>query len=134
MRFTIPEVELQFRATRGGGPGGQHVNKTSTRVEVRWDITHSPSLEPDRRARAVAALGRRVHGDGTIRVVAAARRSQRQNREAAVKRLEALVNRALAVPKPRRPTRRPRTAEEVRLQDKKRHAEKKQRRRPPVDE
>jgi ribosome-associated protein len=126
----VPDAELSFRSSRAGGPGGQHVNKASTRVEVRWDVLHSPSLDEARRRLLLKRLGSRISASGILRVVASGRRSQLQNRLAAVERLRALVARALHEAPPRRPTRPPRTARERRLAQKRRRAELKARRRP----
>ena len=119
-RFQVPADELIFRASRAGGPGGQHVNKTSTRVEALWDVVHSPGLDPPRRARLLERLRGRMDAGGVLRVVAAERRSQRQNRLAAAARLQALVNDALYDPPTRKPTRPPRAARERRLEQKRR--------------
>jgi ribosome-associated protein len=127
-RFHVPEGELVFRASRAGGPGGQHVNKASTRVEVLWDVTHCPSLDPARRTRLLERLRSRVDAAGVLRVVAAERRSQRQNRLAAIARLQALVDEALYDPPPRKRTRRPHHAQERRLRQKRRRADIKARR------
>lgn len=121
-RFHVPAAELVFRATRAGGPGGQHVNKTSTRVEVLWDVVHSPGLDPPRRARLRERLQTRMDAAGVLRVVAAERRSQRLNRLAAVERLQALVDDALYDPPARKRTRPPRRARERRLEQKRRRS------------
>jgi ribosome-associated protein len=134
MAFTIPETELAIRATRAGGPGGQHVNKASTRIEILWDAARSPSLRPDERSRVLSRLANRLDAAGRVRVVAAAHRSQRQNLADARARLDALVERALHVAKPRKATRPHRGAVEARLQSKhRRGARKRDRTRPPDD-
>lgn len=120
--LAIPRTELAFRASRAGGPGGQHVNTSSTRVEVTWNVTRSPSLDDAQRARLLAALARRLDSEGTIRVVASDSRSQRQNRERAEARLAELLRGALTVRKTRKATRPTRAAKEKRLQAKKRKA------------
>jgi ribosome-associated protein len=130
----IPRSELNVRATRSGGPGGQHVNTSSTRIEITWDVTRTRALTEDERARVVARLGARVSDEGTVRVVASDSRSQRQNREHAEARLGHLLRRALAVPKARKRTRAPRAAVEARLEGKRRQAERKRRRRVKSDE
>ncbi len=126
---SIPQSELNVRATRSGGPGGQHVNTSSTRIEITWDVTRTRALTDDERARVVTRLGARVSADGTVRVVASDSRSQRQNRQHAETRLSDLIRRALAVPRPRKRTRVPRGAVEARLEGKRRHGERKRRRR-----
>jgi ribosome-associated protein len=131
----IPDDELEFRATRAGGPGGQHVNTSSTRVEVRWNVETSRQLGPAQRARLRLKLGSRIDAEGWLRVVAADTRSQTRNREAAVERLRGLVERALAVPRPRRPTRVPAAERHRRLETKRRRgATKRDRRRIQDDE
>jgi ribosome-associated protein len=123
--FVVPDDELEFRATRSGGPGGQHVNTSSTRVEVRWNVRESPSLSQDQRARLLRRLATRLDARGTLRVVVGARRSQKQNRETAVERLNALVREALKVRKPRKKTKPSRAAVERRLREKKERSERK---------
>lgn len=133
-RVTIARDELVVRATRSGGPGGQHVNTSATRIEVLWNPSTSPSLGEGERQRVTARLASRLDGSGFVRVVASEHRSQRQNREAAEARLADLVRRALAVPKRRVKTRTPRAAIERRLSDKKRRSEQKRDRRLSSDE
>ncbi len=130
MAFQIPESELTFRATRAGGPGGQHVNKASTRVEVVWDVAHSEALSEPERMRVLARLAGRIDGRGRLRVAADDSRSQARNRDAAVERLNALVAQALRVPKPRKKTRPSKATKERRLTEKRRRgAIKRERRR-----
>lgn len=125
----IPRSELSARASRAGGAGGQHVNTSSTRVEVLWNPATSRALAPDERARVAERLAARLDADGRVRVVASDTRSQKQNRELAEARLADLVRRALAVPKKRKATRPTRASTERRLEGKKREAEKKRERR-----
>ena len=125
----IPRAELNVRATRSGGPGGQHVNTSSTRIEITWDVTRTRALTEDERARAMARLGARVSEEGTVRVVASDSRSQRQNRERAEARLADLIRGALSVRKARKRTRVPRGAVEARLEGKRRQGERKRQRR-----
>jgi len=135
MPLPIPLHELTFRASRAGGPGGQHVNTSSTRVELWWDALRSPSLADTERALVLSALGHRLDARGGLRLVSAATRSQLQNREAVIERLQRLVAAAIVPPKPRKKTRPPRAAGERRLEAKKRRsATKAKRRQPPADE
>ena len=127
--LTIPRAEVAFRASRAGGPGGQHVNTSSTRVELLWDLTHSTAVTDDVRARLLEKLAPRLDADGMVRVVASDRRSQSQNRDAAAERLAEVVRRALMVPKKRRPTRPTAASREQRLADKRRRRERKRSRR-----
>ena len=128
-RLRVPRAEFEFRASRAGGPGGQHVNTSSTRVEVRWQIAISAALTDEQRERLLRKLGRRVDSTGTLRVVSDSRRSQLQNREAALERLQELVAAALVVPKTRRATRPTRASKERRLADKRHRARRKSERR-----
>lgn len=127
----VPHAELEFRASRSGGPGGQHVNTSATRVELWWDIAGSPTLTEEQRGRLLERLATRLHGEGRLRVVASSSRSQLRNRETATERLRELVARALEVPKVRRPTRPSRAARAARLEAKRRRAAAKRDRRPP---
>jgi ribosome-associated protein len=127
--LSIPRHELAVRASRAGGAGGQHVNTSSTRVELEWSVARSRALSDLQRERLAVALRTRLTADGTLRVVASERRSQAQNRDAAEGRLAALVRRGLAVPKRRRPTRPTRASVERRLEDKRQRGERKRRRR-----
>ncbi len=133
-RVRIPLAELSFRATRSGGPGGQHVNTSSTRVELWWSLEASPSLTVEERARVRARLGARVTEDGWLRVVSAATRSQAQNRLLAQERFVELLRGALHVPKSRRPTRPSRAVKERRLQSKRHQSERKRERRRRADD
>ena len=121
-QLAIPRSELQYRATRSGGPGGQHVNTSSTRIELLWDLTGSKAITDEERARLRAKLVSRLDSNGRVRVVANGRRSQRQNRRDAEERLAALIKYALRVPKKRRPTKPTRAAKERRLAEKKRRS------------
>ena len=103
--IAIPAAELEFRASRASGPGGQGVNTTDSRVELRFDVAGSPSLPPEARERALRRLGPRLDSSGVLRVVAQAQRSQLANRRAATERFAELMANALATPRPRRPTR-----------------------------
>lgn len=132
--FVIPRHELSIRATRAGGPGGQHVNTSSTRIELLWNLERSRAPSDEQRVRLREKLASRLDADGNVRVVASAFRSQLRNREDAEERLAALVRRALQVPKVRRKTRPHRGAVEARLQSKRQASEKKRRRRDTSDE
>jgi ribosome-associated protein len=127
--LSIPRSELEFRATRAGGPGGQHVNTSSTRIELLWDLARSAAISDETRERLIAKLGSRLDAEGRVRIVASEHRSQLQNRIAAEKRLAEVVARALVVPKKRRPTRPTRAAKERRISEKKRRSETKRNRR-----
>jgi len=131
MSFTVPLDEIEFRASRSSGPGGQHVNTASTRVEARWNVVESAALTDPQRRRLLDKLGSRIDSNGVLRVVAGERRSQLRNRDAAVERLNRLVQRALHTPKLRKKTKPSRAATEKRIEQKRRRGAQKQRRRPP---
>lgn len=128
-RITIPRAELQTRASRAGGAGGQHVNKTSSRIEIRWNVRTTTALGDAERQRVLEKLAARLDGEGNVRVVSSEMRSQLQNRERAEQRLAELVRKALVVPKARKKTKPSRASKEKRLEEKKRKSEKKANRR-----
>ena len=123
--LSIPRSELDVRVSRSSGAGGQHVNKTSSRVEIFWTIVHSRALNDEQRARLTAKLSSRMTTDGSVRVVASDMRSQTRNRELAEERLAELIRRALIVPRKRRATKPTAASREARLESKKRHSSKK---------
>lgn len=129
----VPAADLHWRFSRAGGPGGQGVNTTDSRVELSVDLRHAALREPDR-ARLLDRLGARLH-DGVLTVVAADDRSQRRNRRAARQRLAALLREALAPDPPdRRPTTPSRAARRRRLEAKRRQGAVKALRRRPGNE
>jgi ribosome-associated protein len=132
--LSIPRNELDVRVSRASGAGGQHVNKTSSRVEIFWSVLGSRALTEEQRARLMAKLASRLTTEGSIRVVASDMRSQSRNRDLAEERLADLVRQALIVPRKRRATKPTRAAKEARLESKKRHSTKKRdRRSTPLD-
>ena len=102
--IAIPDEEIQERFVRASGPGGQHVNKTSTAVELRFDVRNSPSLPDAVKARLEKLAGSRLTLDGILVLFAQGARSQEMNRQEAKARLAELILRATERPKPRRPT------------------------------
>jgi ribosome-associated protein len=118
----VPVAELEFRASRASGPGGQGVNTTDSRVELRFDLAGSPSLPPEAKERALRRLGPRLDSGGVLRVVAQAQRSQLANRRAAMERFAELLAAALYTPRPRRPTRPTRAAAARRAETKRRRS------------
>lgn len=127
--LSIPRSELEFRATRSGGPGGQHVNTSSTRIELLWNLLTTRALSDEQRERVRQRLASRTDADGFIRVVSSESRSQLRNREAAESRLTEILRRALLKPRKRIPTRPSRASREARLKDKRMRGEKKRMRR-----
>jgi ribosome-associated protein len=132
--LSIPVEELEFRVSRASGPGGQGVNTTDSRVELRFDVASSSSLSQTQRARLLQRLRGRVDTHGVLRVVAQAHRSQLRNRQAAIERFQELLAEALRPRRPRIPTA-PSAAARARRQALKRQqsARKQARRPPPVD-
>lgn len=104
-QLTLPRREIGYRYSHSSGPGGQHVNKSETQVELVWDVRNSPSLSEEQRALIMTALARRIDGEGVLHLVAGGTRSQERNRQAVTERLARLLAAALHPPRPRRPTR-----------------------------
>jgi ribosome-associated protein len=125
----LPLSELRFQASRSGGPGGQHVNTSSTRVELWWDLPASPALTPQQRHTLLTRLATRLTEDGQLRIVSSETRSQTRNKDAAIARLQDLLAEALRPVKPRRKTKPSRAVKERRLQDKRQRSERKRDRR-----
>ena len=127
----VPDDELSWRFSRSGGPGGQHVNTTDSRAELRWDVVHSRALSPVLRERVLEHLERRLTG-GVLVIAASEYKSQLRNREAALTRFVALLDAALAPPGPaRRATRPSRGSRRRRAESERQRREvKAQRRRP----
>ena len=122
---SIPRDELDVRVSRSSGAGGQHVNKTSSRVEIFWNVLSSRALNDEQRTRLRQKLASRLTSEGSIRVVASDMRSQSRNRELAEQRLAELIARSLIIPKKRKPTKPTKAAKEARLESKRRHSSKK---------
>ena len=110
----IEDDEIQEKAARASGPGGQHVNKTSTAIELRFDVRGSPSLPEPVRARLYKLSGNRLTMDGVVVLVAQEHRSQEMNRQAAIERLLDLVREAAKPPPPPRKKTRPTYASKLR--------------------
>jgi ribosome-associated protein len=132
--LSIPLAELRYRAVRAGGPGGQHVNTSSTKVELEFDVGASAALSEEQRARILERLATRIDAGGTLRLASASSRSQHQNREDVTARLARLLGDALRERKPRRKTKVPRAAKEARLKEKKHRSDVKKHRGPVGDE
>jgi ribosome-associated protein len=124
-RAVIPKREISFRLSRSGGPGGQHVNKTETRVELMFDVKNSPSLNDRDRETALTELSGYADTSGVIHITVDTHRSQLRNKEESVERLVLLLRKALAPKRHRIPTNIPRAQRETRLRAKKVRGERK---------
>ncbi len=116
---SIPLAELSYRFSRSSGPGGQHVQKSSTRVELLFDVANSPSLTDAQRAKVMSRLAGHIDSAGVLHLTAQSERSQLRNREEVTARLESLLRQALKRRKRRRPTRPTLESREQRLRKKK---------------
>jgi len=125
------EQELKFSFSPRGGPGGQHVNKTSTQVELRFHVPSSECLSGDEKRRILQKLKNRITQDGEFILTSSDTRSQMKNRDEVLEKFYQLLEQALHRPKKRKPTKPSKTAKKKRLEKKKQHAEKKSRRKPP---
>jgi ribosome-associated protein len=125
---TIPLAEVELRASRSSGPGGQHANVTASRVEAIFDVAASRALDDEQKRRVTARLG------PVVRATAQDTRSQARNRELALERLRARLSSALTVQRPRRATRPSAAARRKRVEGKRRRGDvKRARRRPDAD-
>jgi len=129
--YMVPAGDLEWRFDPSGGPGGQHANRVSSRVELRFNLQGSGAFPAELRDQMVQKLGNRAP-EGVVRVVAAESRSQWRNRQAARRRLASLLEESMRKPRKRRPTKPGRAARERRLAEKKRRSEKKAGRRSPT--
>jgi ribosome-associated protein len=116
----IPLAELDFQFSRSGGPGGQHVNRSATQVELTFDVANSPSLTEAQRARILSQLKSYIDSRGILHLSSQTTRSQHRNRAEVIERFQNLLRRALHIPKRRVPTRPPAQVKERRLAEKRR--------------
>jgi ribosome-associated protein len=129
----LPQAEVHYRTMRSSGPGGQHVNKVETQVELLFDVARSPSLTEAQRRRILSQLKNLIDQDGMLHLTAQSERSQLRNREIVTARFQAVLAAALRVPKKRRPTKPTAASKTKRLESKKRRGQVKQLRRSTFD-
>jgi ribosome-associated protein len=128
---SVPEAELELRSARSSGPGGQSVNTTDSKVELRWNVATSTALSEAQRSRLLERLATRLTTDGVLILTGSEHKSQHRNREAVLARFRAIVGEALVPPRQRRRTRPTRASKERRLRSKKHRSELKRLRQPP---
>jgi len=131
-RISVPLGELKFTASRSSGPGGQNVNKVSTRVTLLFDVANSPSLSGQEKELIMSRLPTRINKQGVLRVVSQKYRTQTSNRNAAVERFASLLRESLQEALPRKRGRIPRAAKVRRLADKRHRSRIKEQRSKPV--
>jgi len=120
--------EFTITASRSSGPGGQNVNKVSTKVELRFDIVHSTLLSDEEKEIIQTRLTSKINSEGEIILVSQSERSQLQNKENVIEKFYVLLDKALTPVKKRKPTKPSRAAKEKRLEEKRIQSEKKDRR------
>lgn len=119
-QIVIPESELQFDFLRASGPGGQNVNKVSSAVQLRFDVSNSPSLEPEVKERLAKLAGKRLTEAGVLVIEARNHRTQEANRQEALRRFTGLVRQAARKPRKRLKTKPTLESQQKRLENKKR--------------
>lgn len=127
--LSIPLAELSFRYSRSSGPGGQHAQKSSTRVELLFDVANSPSLGDTQRTKVLERLAGYIDSAGVLHLISQSERSQLRNKEDVVARFQTLMRKALKRRKRRKPSRPTAESKERRLQDKKQRSQTKKMRR-----
>ena len=126
--LTIPEAELRWTAVRASGPGGQNVNKVSSKIDLRFDFEDCATLTDELKSRLRVKAAARLDAEGQIQITSQLTRNQSDNLEDAREKLAALLRSALLKPKARRKTKPSRAKKARRVADKRVHAEKKQNR------
>ena len=119
------KAELKFTTSRSGGPGGQSVNKLNTKVTLRWDVLNSPAINDDQRWQIANKLAKVINNDGVVVITAHSNRSQLQNKEEVISKLQNLLRQAFTIRKARKPTKPTKASVKRRLDDKKKLSRKK---------
>lgn len=125
------EKEFIFNTSRSGGPGGQHANKVETSVELRFNIHNSEIITDEEKERLLEKLSNKITKEGDLIITAETRRSQIMNKEESIEKFYSTIENALKKPKKRKKTKPSKAAKEKRIQEKKKHGEKKSKRKPP---
>jgi len=133
-QLTIDETELEVLTTTSRGPGGQHVNRSETRVVLRWNVLESASITEEQRERLLEKLGSRISREGVLQAAAEDHRSQTRNRDLARDRLATMIAEALERERPRKATRPTRASQKRRVDDKKKRGSIKEKRRKPASD
>jgi ribosome-associated protein len=133
-RVAIPQDEIELSFSTSSGPGGQHANRSATRVDLQWNVESSRALGPRQKERVRARLRHRLDSAGNVRLSSDIHRSQLRNRQEVIRRLHDLVAEAVIVPRKRVPTAASKGSVERRIRGKKRRSETKKLRRPPTSE
>ena len=130
----IPRDEFRFATSTSSGPGGQHVNKTSTKVQLRWNVSNTSSLRDDVRERFLKKYSRQINQEGELLITSQRYRSQLRNRDDCLEKLSEWIRSVLTPPKKRKPTRPSRASKERRLKEKKKQSQRKESRRRPNED
>lgn len=130
----IPGHEIEITASRSGGPGGQHVNKSDTKITIRWNVKKTKALDEIKKNRVLKNLQSRLTTEGDLIIHSRSTRSQQQNKKNAIEKLVKILKKALLVPKKRMKTRTPKAIKEARLREKKQRSEIKKMRQKKIDE
>jgi ribosome-associated protein len=132
-RVVIPAGELEWKAVRASGPGGQNVNKVASKVELRFDLANTTAIDPESKQRLHMLAAGRIDAEGKIVIVSQRGRSQEQNLRDARERLREMIARSLEKPRLRKPTRPTAGSKRRRVESKRRHSDKKRARRTLTD-